>query len=298
MKLWAVSMVRNEADIIEAFVRHNLAFLDGLAVLDHGSTDETFEILSRLNAEGLRVARLRTSDAAFFQGSRITALARECFERTDADFVFALDADEFIRSSSRSVVERVLTEVPPTVYPVHQWRTYVPTSFEPPFGPHCLRFRLREEPIARSKVIIPRSFLERTHEMVSEGNHWIADTRTQTRAPYEHIAPDALSLAHCPIRSARQLESKVRLGYQAMLAGGSPRATMGSHWREISEDLAHGIALTDARLRLIASNYAVPRPDWVTEEGIDLVEDPVELRAVRGHGLPPNWDQAIPMGGA
>jgi hypothetical protein len=73
---------------------------------------------------------------------------------------------------------------------------------------------------------------------------------------------------------------------------------MGSHWREISEDLAHGIALTDARLRLIASNYAVPRPDWVTEEGIDLVEDPVELRAVRGHGLPPNWDQAIPMGGA
>ena len=27
MKLWAVSMVRNEADVIEAFVRHNLAFV-------------------------------------------------------------------------------------------------------------------------------------------------------------------------------------------------------------------------------------------------------------------------------
>jgi hypothetical protein len=127
---------------------------------------------------------------------------------------------------------------------------------------------------------------------VSEGNHWIADTRTETRAPYEYIAPDALSLAHCPIRSARQLESKVRLGYQAMLAGGTPRATMGSHWREISEDLSRGVALTDARLRLIAANYAVPRPDWITEERIDLVEDPVELRAVRGRGLPPSWDQA------
>ena len=41
-------------------------------------------------------------------------------------------------------------------------------------------------------------------------------------------------------------------------------------------------ALTDARLRLIASNYAVPAANWVPAEGIELVEDPVDLRAVRG----------------
>ncbi len=282
MKLWAVSMVRNEADIIEAFVRHNLPFVDGVAILDHSSTDGTYEILSRLAAEGLTLARLRTDDAAFFQGSRISALARECLQRTDADFVFALDADEFIRASSRDAVERVLAQVPPAAYPVVQWRSYVPASFEGPFGPHCLRFRLREERKLRHKIVIRRSFLERTHEMVTEGNHWIADMRTQKTAPVERIAPDALSLAHSPIRSARQFESKVRLGYEALLAGGAPTAKMAYHWREIYEDLARGVALTPARLREIAANYAVPQADWVSGDSIDLVEDPVELHTVRG----------------
>jgi hypothetical protein len=292
MKLWAVSMVRNEADIIEAFVRHNLAFLDGMAVLDHGSTDGTFEILARLNQEGLPLARLRTSEPGFFQGSRITALARECFERTGAEFVFALDADEFIRAASRGAVEQALAEAPANVYPVQQWRTYIPTSFQGPFGPHCLRFRLRQEPLSRHKLIIRRSFLERTHEMVSEGSHWIADTQSGKSAPCELIAPEVVSLAHCPVRSVRQFESKVRLGFEALLAGGSPREAIACHWRETYEDLERGVALTEARLRLIAANYALPMSSWITEQDIELVEDPVELRAVRGRGLPPSWDQA------
>ena len=282
LKLWGVSMVRNEADIIEAFVRHNLAFLDGLAILDHNSTDGTLEVLSRLAAEGLSVARLHTDEVAFFQGSRITALARECFQRTGADFAFALDADEFIRTPSREVLERALRQVPAGAHPAGQWQTFVPTSFQGPFGPHCLRFRLRREPIARHKVIIPRSFLGRTHEVVSEGNHYIADEHTGKVAPHESIAPDALSLAHCPIRSARQFENKVRLGYEALLAGGKLNDNMAYHWREVYEDLARGVALTDARLRLIASNYAVPSANWVAAEGIELVDDPVDLRATRG----------------
>ena len=39
-------MVRNEADILEAFVRHNLTVLDRMLVVDHGSMDGTAEMLS------------------------------------------------------------------------------------------------------------------------------------------------------------------------------------------------------------------------------------------------------------
>ena len=106
--------------------------------------------------------------------------------------------------------------------------------------------------------------------------------KTGKTAAHQRIAPHALSLAHCPVRSARQLESKIRVGYEAVLAGGNPDANLAYHWRDIHEDLARGVPLTDARLRLIAANYAVPRAQWVSEERIDLVEDPVELRAVRG----------------
>ena len=34
MRLFGVTMVRNEADVIEAYVRHNLTVLDGLVVID------------------------------------------------------------------------------------------------------------------------------------------------------------------------------------------------------------------------------------------------------------------------
>ncbi|WP_233127121.1 glycosyltransferase family 2 protein, partial [Rodentibacter sp. Ppn85] len=37
-------MIRNESDIIEAFIRHNLTLLDELHIIDHGSTDNTREI--------------------------------------------------------------------------------------------------------------------------------------------------------------------------------------------------------------------------------------------------------------
>ena len=59
MKIWGVSMVRNEEDIVEAFVRHNLTILDGMLVVDHNSTDRTPAILTALCAERLpRSARV------------------------------------------------------------------------------------------------------------------------------------------------------------------------------------------------------------------------------------------------
>ncbi|MDD6127049.1 MAG: glycosyltransferase family 2 protein [Veillonellaceae bacterium] len=52
-KIVAISMVKNEMDIIESFVRHTLGFADLLIVADHKSTDRTREILESLQAEGL-----------------------------------------------------------------------------------------------------------------------------------------------------------------------------------------------------------------------------------------------------
>lgn len=45
-----VSMVKNEEDIIEAFVRYNLRFLDHILVVDNGSSDSTLLILKKMRA--------------------------------------------------------------------------------------------------------------------------------------------------------------------------------------------------------------------------------------------------------
>jgi hypothetical protein len=96
MRIFGVTMLRNEADIVEAFVRHNLSILDGLVVIDHGSIDETSEILTRMHREGLRIRIVRDIVPGFFQAERLTAITRETLAVEDADFVFPLDADEFL----------------------------------------------------------------------------------------------------------------------------------------------------------------------------------------------------------
>lgn len=67
MRLLGAAHVRNEADIVEAFVRHNLALLDGIAIVDHASVDATPDILRALKDEGLPIFLARDDSPAFDQ---------------------------------------------------------------------------------------------------------------------------------------------------------------------------------------------------------------------------------------
>jgi hypothetical protein len=53
MRLAGVTILRDECDVVEAFVRHNAALLNRLYIVDNCSSDATPEILRRLAAEGL-----------------------------------------------------------------------------------------------------------------------------------------------------------------------------------------------------------------------------------------------------
>src|SRR5258708_24064858 len=130
MRLVGVTMVRNEADVIEAFVRHNLSVLDGLVVVDHDSIDGTREILGKLVSEGLPLRVVPDADPAYRQSETMTALAREALAQDAADFAFALDADEFLKVESRAGLERGLAEVPAGMHAAVHWPTYVPRAFD------------------------------------------------------------------------------------------------------------------------------------------------------------------------
>ena len=60
-------MVKNEADIIESFVRYNLNILDGMIILDNCSSDNTLEILNLLKKEGLNLYIIKDDDMDFDQ---------------------------------------------------------------------------------------------------------------------------------------------------------------------------------------------------------------------------------------
>jgi hypothetical protein len=278
MRLFGVAMVRNEADVIEAFVRHNLSVLDGLAIIDHGSIDGTSDILAKLQAENLTLRVERDDRPEHFQSSSMTALARATLDREKADFAFALDADEFLKCPSRQTLERALAEVPSGTHAVAHWLTYVPETFEVvAFGQGHLRRRLRSERRTLYKVIVGRSLVERVTDVVATGNHLVSDPAQAGPPPHARLHADVIALGHCPVRSRPQLEAKIVVGYLAHLASGPARRDLAHHWRRLYEELRAGAVLTPDRLREIACNYGVQPTLWQAPDTIELIEDPVRL---------------------
>ena len=261
-------MVRNEDDVIEAFVRHNLTILDGLAILD------------KLQSENLPLRVESDPDPAYRQSAMMTALTRESLSRDAADFVFPLDADEFLKIESRAKLERALAVVPPEMHALADWHTYVPDDFEGEegeIGPGHLWWRVREARHAVQKVIVGRIFIEQRDAFVGKGNH-IVGHPGETKPPrHARLPPEVVVVAHCPVRSRSQLESKILIGYLADLASQPAGTELAYHWRDLYDELRAGVTLTSERLREIAGNYTLPRRKWRPAEEIELVEDPVPM---------------------
>src|SRR5439155_575529 len=94
MKIAGISMIRNDADIVEPFVRHTLRHLDHLFVIVHSPEDGTGEILKALHDEGLPMTLVHYGEPAFLQGEGLTWLARQAYAAIRPDFIIALDAAE------------------------------------------------------------------------------------------------------------------------------------------------------------------------------------------------------------
>lgn len=109
---WAgAARVRNEEDILEASIRHNLAFLDRLAVVDHASDDATPVILEALAREDLPLAVERDDTLEAPPGTDAGARLDRLLDE-GADLAIALGADDFLRIGSRDAVERIVDAAP------------------------------------------------------------------------------------------------------------------------------------------------------------------------------------------
>ncbi len=286
MRLFGVAMVRDEADVIEAFVRHNLSVLDGLAIVDHGSLDGTGDILGRLEAERLGLLVTKAIEPGFFQSRHLTALARQMLSRQGADFVFVLDADEFLKIESRAVLESALAAVPAGMHALVHWLTYVPDDLESaqPFGPGHLWWRLERERHSMHKVVVSRALLEEPSARITDGNHLVSRPGLDAPPRHARLPAGIAAYAHCPVRSRDQLVAKVITGYLADLAAQAPGREFAHHWGELYRELRAGKTLTAETLREIACNYTLPRAKWQPVSEIALVEDPVPLRVELRYG--------------
>lgn len=274
MKLHGLARVKNEADIIEEFVRHNLRYLDGLTVVDNASFDGTLEMLEALRSEGLPLTIRHDPVLPKRQAEAYTRFARESLVECDWDFLFLLDADEFIKSDGREVLENSLRALPVGTNGRLPWVTYVPAPDDDANEPRHLnrmRKRLPEEPTQYYKIVLSRAYAVASDFRITEGNH--AARGAHGEAPTATL--DGATLAHLPVRSVAQVQGKALLGWGAYLAMGYDEAAgLGFHQRRLFQRLERSHIETADDLYEIALRYTAA--DGASHEvAVAIVDDPI-----------------------
>ena len=249
MPVWLVSMVRNEQDVIEAFVRHHASQVDGLLIADNLSEDHTRAILDDL-ADEFPLTVVDDPDPAYRQSEKMTALAQRARVEFGAEWVIPADADEFWRPRHHATIAEACHSMPgdvgvlPTLIFDH-----VVTGVE---GFHNMTHR-RAEPTPLHKV----ACRARPDLVIHMGNH-----SASYGDPHPVAVWGLLEVRHFPIRTSAQYIRKARQGSAALRLTDLPESS-GQHWRDWDK-------LTDAEL------VAAFQQHWTySPSDPSVVEDPL-----------------------
>ena len=276
MRLAGIAVIRDEEDVLEAFVRHNVRFLDHLYIVAHRCRDGSERILQSLRCEGLPISVVRRHDGALLKADWLNELAARAFS-AGAEAVAALDADEFIKLDGGNDLCRRLDSIPENLHPGWRWQSYVPTIAHLNRAAGCpsdvlrdISQRLRHERRTVLKVILRRN-AARSGWRFDEGAHRLSGRRDVCRVC---IVPRCW-LAHIPVRSLEQFEQKIIRGWHARL-NHSLVPGQSSHWRHVYESMVSRGTATPQLLRRIAADYQRSSGDWDSLYERDLVEDPID----------------------
>jgi Glycosyl transferase family 2 len=222
MRLWAVTMVKDEIDIIVHTLGHLAASgVDGIIVADNLSTDGTWPCLQRLELP-CQYKCIRDVDEGYYQSEKMTRLAHTAFE-LGADWVIPFDADELWYNAAgdlRDVFEKTDADcLTATLY------NYFPTTDDPDELNPFLRITNREPTAAPLHKVAVRN---RSDVVIAQGNHGAT-----ANSPFEQRY-STLEVAHFPWRGWERFERKIRNGYAAYRKT-NLSADTGAHWRNYGQ---------------------------------------------------------------
>ena len=254
----AITMVKNEQDIVETFLRHNRPFFDAMIILDHGSTDRTADIVKDCARELGGIFFTHISRFDYAQSEYMSAALRYVQSAFFADFVCFLDADEFVSSPDRAAFLADLSVVPVGHASEHVWENYLPDPTpsddeEKDWLSYMVYRRVDDRP--REKCFIRLAGGTEPNLEVRQGNHGFRLNRRPI--PAHRIASSPLR--HFPVRSAQQIVTKGAVGWAANLARKDvPAATKSAYqWKRLYDLARKGVfQLTRAELCDEAMAYA------------------------------------------
>lgn len=242
-KIIIISMVKNEADVIESFVRYSLSFADQLIIADHNSSDATGEILAALQQEGLPLIVESVHMIEQAQAEVMTDLLRRAIVEYGADIVLPLDADEFLVSETAEMTCRTVLQAldRQKVYGL-SWVRYAlrfPDQEQNEFllSRSCVRER---QASSLQKILIGREAAIQSQLTIRQGNHVAVIKHDNNLMALVTEPLQKLHLAHFPERSSQQMMSKVATGWIGNVAKYSVNTTVANHWQKSFHRLCKG----------------------------------------------------------
>lgn len=258
MKVFCVSMIRNEADIIQYCVDQFKALFNKTYIANIQSSDGTTEILQEFNHNFPDLCELYVCKISEKYQSAITsALIRKAF-KDGADWVFLLDADEFLNIPDRQTFVKGLEKHSSGLVRL-RWCNLIPSCFGV-FDSFQFKqnYYVAQRLSNTSKIAISRRFfIENPYFYLSEGNHEIAK---RENGSYEFI-PASHELFHLPVRSYERLLYKVTNASKLLSSKHNKRISEGVHLDPILRTItSQGTSpLSEEVLSAIAANYGDPK---------------------------------------
>jgi glycosyltransferase involved in cell wall biosynthesis len=270
MKIVAISCVKNEEDIIEAFIRHTLYYVDQIIILDNDSNDNTKEILLCLKREGLPLDIIEDPSIGHWHEKRMNYLMREyALNRYSADGILPLDADEFIYAKD---VERFTYTICSSKSPIKiAWRSYVPhvsDKYSVVNPVLRIRYRLKTEGKQTEKAMVPAKILSGNNNIsLSQGNHNLLENGKKMRS----LHMDGVYLGHFPVRSPGQYAAKIAVKYLQYMSM-QKREVWGWHYKNPYELLKTDPETFFHTYREAALMFAVkPKKEFKAEPILDPI---------------------------
>jgi hypothetical protein len=236
-EIWAVGMVRDEADIVGSTVGHLLQQgVDHVLIADHGSTDGTLELLDDMARRDDRIHVVRDHESGYFQREKMTRLSQLAWLH-GAEWIVPFDADEFWFAETQSVAEFLRKQHSAIVKAsVHN---LVPMGMSDPINQY---YAIDRHSTDNPKV----AFRAHPMALIWPGNHAVIRTGDLV---------DGLRIAHLPYRSSLQIDRKFRTGVNALDAEGAT-SWIGVHWRR-------GVELDSNKLwSELIGRKAIPSIGW------------------------------------
>jgi len=208
--IYSISIVKNEADIIESFVRYNYFYLDGMVIIDHDSSDNTSKILKNLQEEGYNIKYIKWDKLMHQQGKVLTRFIYKLIDEKTPDIIIPIDADEFlIANNEKNDPRQVLEKLNLNYVHSAKWKTYLPKKEGKisDFVPENMNYIRNSEFEEHSKLIIPTKLFSELKLSLRDGSHNCNNLDSSLKKEI-----NSLEFGHYPVRSQSQLLSNTIIG--------------------------------------------------------------------------------------